>query len=177
MTDKTRPDQPRQNQAPADAAVLQHQLENLPRELIPERDLWAGIDHAIEHQQGRSDGKRAPWLGAAAMVAVGVVVGWMSFRGPAPEAPMTLAALAQEMNRDFDAQRRTVLVSFGQQDYSGLSRPLQAELEQLDAGIQAVNQALAADPENAELLELLGFLQQQALDLLARSYQPGWQML
>lgn len=159
------------------SSALEKQLARVSPTLTPERDLWAGIDHAIEHQQPVAARRRGPWLAVAATVMVGVAVGWLTFTGPAPTPQMTLATLAKQMSEDFHAQRQTMLVSYGQQDYSALSQGMQTELAQLETGIAAVNRALEADPDNAELLELLGFLQQQVLDLLSRLYQPGWQTL
>ena len=48
---------------------LQEQIERLPREMQPQRDLWPGIDQAIEELVHRQP-SRTPWYALAASIAV-----------------------------------------------------------------------------------------------------------
>lgn len=159
---------------------FRRQVQQLPHQINPRRDLWAGIDHAIEHQQPMKTVHRGRWMAIAASVTVGLLVGWLSFTGPVSvnkPSPQSMALLARTLSTDFNAQRQQMLVSYGQTDYSALPQDIQAQLLVLDAGIAAIVAALETDPDNVEFLTLLDFMQQQVLSLLEGVNRPSWQII
>lgn len=163
--------------------TLDQQLKTLSRSVTPERDLWTGIDHGIEHQQQSPQTgidilpfQASRWLSSAASIAMVVAVGWFITSKPADE-PQSMATLATLLTDNYQQQRQGILVSFGVEDIESLPDATRTELETIEKGIVMVNQALESDPNNVELIELLDFLHQQSFELLARSQRPRLQTL
>lgn len=155
---------------------LEQQIDSLPKELAPERDLWSGIEKAIAAQPQDRDRKTigvypVAW---AATIVVTVLVSWLSFT-PAPN--QSNLNLAQVMAHDFDEQKQLMLVSLGKPDLKQLTPDMQMQLDELQKAQQAISKALVNDPNNAELLNLLRWTQKQELDLLKQIYSPQWQTI
>ncbi|MCW8832660.1 MAG: hypothetical protein OQK09_14480 [Colwellia sp.] len=171
--------------------VLADKVNSLPDEMTPERDLWAGIERAIQAKPQQStsefvvdDSKRkyfTPTAWAASVVAA-VLVTWLSF-SPVEEQVKPLTAQTSEANQpsnktvvndelvamiqnNFTEQRQAMLVSFGQPDLKQLPLKMQTQLTQLAQARLAIEKALQNDKNNVDLLNLLRFTQQQELNLL-----------
>jgi hypothetical protein len=54
---------------------------------------------------------------------------------------------------------------------------MQTELVKLSSAQKTISKALADDPNNSDLLNLLRWTQQQELDLLKQLYSPQWQSI
>ena len=67
-------------------------------------------------------------------------------------------------------QKQAMLVSYGQPDMTHLSVKMQNQLIALAQARKAIEKALANDENNADLLNLLRFTQQQELSLLQQLY-------
>ena len=74
------------------------------------------------------------------------------------------------MDENFQQQKQAMLVSFGNPDLAKLSVNMQNQLSQLAQARKAIESALANDENNADLLNLLRFTQQQELSLLQQLY-------
>jgi len=171
--------------------VLADKVANLPSQLSPQRDLWAGIERAIQDKpqhvvegQSASNSKKAhlvPVAWAASIVAA-VLVTWLSF-SPSVEQnktlivnnngakPLSIEPLANDplvamIQDDFSQQKQAMLVSFGQPDLKQLSAKMQVQLAQLAQARLTIEKALQSDKNNIDLLNLLRFTQQQELNLL-----------
>jgi len=168
---------------------LQARIDKLPEEMSPERDLWPGIERALVQlpqqspQQGglqQTRGSSAvskmkmPMAWAASVVAA-VLLTWMNFSPQ--QGQSTQLNLVAAMQQDFELQKKTMLVSFGQPQIDKLPLEMQNQLNQLAAARASINKALTEDPNNADLLSLLRFTQQQELDLLEQLYSPQWQSI
>ena len=163
--------------------VLQAQIDNLPLEMSPERDLWSGIERALPLYQQEAGTPSAKWtrvnmkmpLAWAASVIAAVLLTWVNLGpGTGQESQFNLVASIQQ---DFESQKKTMLVSFGQPNISQLPQEMQKQLNQLAAARASINKALVDDPNNADLLSLLRFTQQQELDLIQQLYSPQWQSI
>jgi len=161
--------------------ALTSQVDSLPKEMQPERDLWSGIERAIQgkSQQSPIENKKSnvtPMAWAASLVAA-VLVAWVSF-APAPQLSEPLAANQEEsagqlvsaMQDNFQQQKQTMLVSYGQPDMTDLPAKMQNQLVELAQARKAIEKALVNDGSNVDLLNLLRFTQQQELDLLQKLY-------
>lgn len=158
--------------------ALQEKIAQLPHEIAPERDLWTGIERAIESKRLETSQQhsqyRIPMAWAASVIAA-VLLTWVSFDPfKMTQAPMNLVS---SMQQNFTQQKQTMLVSFGQPDLSQLAPEMQEQLTQLNSAQTTIEKALADDPNNVDLLNLLRWTQQQELDLLKLLYSPQWQSI
>lgn len=155
------------------------QVEHLPTEITPERDLWSGIEKAIHNQPAvpSSSVKRVygPTAWAASIVAA-VLLTWGVY-SPTPQTLQKSDNLVAVMQQDFEQQKQTMLVSFGQPDIKAFPSAMQTELTKLTSAQHTIKQALENDPNNVDLLNLLRWTQQQELDLLKQLYSPQWQTI
>ena len=158
---------------------LQVKIDELPQEMSPERDLWIGIEKAIQHKTQESANRRGKNIivpvAWAASVCLAVLMTWGSMT-PTEDSMQTLS-VASVLKEDFAQQRQTLLVSFGAPDISKLSPEMQAELNKLASARKSIEKALTDDPENADLLNLLRWTQQQELDFIEKLYSPQWQSI
>lgn len=159
---------------------LQAQIDALASDVKPERDLWAGIERAIEHQQHAeldTSTKRAtftPYAWAASVV-LAVVMTW-TLNTPSPTAPAQFTAL-EVLQQQYMQEKDTMLVSFGKPDIKKLPEKIQKQFTELQSARKSLLTALADDPDNADLLNLLKWTQSQELSLLEQLYSPKWQTI
>ena len=157
---------------------LASKVAELPSEITPERDLWSGIERAIQvnapHRHSLITKPLIPFAWAASIIAA-VLLTWMNI---APQrgidAPVTIAATMQQ---DFEQQKQTLLVSFGQPKLHELAPEMTEQLAKLASAQASISKALIDDPTNADLLNLLRWTQQQELDLLEQLLSPQWQSI
>ncbi len=166
---------------------LQVQVLQLPKELSPERDLWAGIEKAISDktQQSFNDNnnqwRKAPIAWAASVVAA-VLLTWgvITPQEGALQDQNSYQGninLVAAMQQTFDQQKQTMLVSYGQPKLQDLSAEMQEQFTQLTSAQDTIKKALIDEPNSIDLLNLLRWTQQQELDLLKQLYSPQWQSI
>ena len=159
---------------------LQDAIAQLPKEMTPERDLWSGIDKAI-NQKSAVESKGAnkkvfiPTAWAASVIAA-VLLTWVTL-GPEQSGSKPVLNLVAAMQQDFEQQKQSMLVNFGTPDIKQLPVAMQTELVKLSSAQKTISKALADDPNNSDLLNLLRWTQQQELDLLKQLYSPQWQQI
>jgi len=169
----------------------------LPRSVEPPAEAWAGIRSAIARDESalrepgpaaRSGERRRLYLAAAAIVLAAVLssagTAWyLSARNPAgnlatpmaanpsSETPATLAAFAIEENNFLRTASR--LQDLLDQQEGSLApetvAQLRASLHVIDDAIIEARNALARDPANKLLVEMLSSSYRQKVDLLRRS--------
>lgn len=159
---------------------LQQKLEQLPREMSPERDLWPGIEQALQRQPQTANRTRPrtralPVAWAASLVAA-VLLTWVGL-SPQQQNLQGELSLVATMKNNFKQQKQTMLVSFGQPELTKLPKAMQQQLTQLASAREAIQVALAADANNVDLVNLLRWTQQQELALLEQLYSPKWQSI
>ncbi|WNC69229.1 hypothetical protein RI845_03495 [Thalassotalea nanhaiensis] len=157
---------------------LQTQIDNLAKDITPERDLWAGIEHAIEHNSQQDSVPKkanfAPYAWAAS-VALAVVLTWnINTNKPVQVAQVSAIDVIQQQ---YSQEKNSMLVSFGEPDLKALPIEIQSQFEELDSARKSLINALADDPDNADLLNLLKWTQQQELNLIEQLYSPQWQTI
>lgn len=157
---------------------LQAELAQLPKEISPQRDLWSGIDKAINQNAAvatKTSPKKvfmpAAW---AASVVAAVLLTWLTLSSEQTTTAPTIN-LASAMQQNFEQQKQIMLVNFGTPDIKQLPIAMQTELIKLSSAQKTISKALADDPNNSDLLNLLRWTQQQELELLKQLYSPQWQ--
>lgn len=159
--------------------ALQAYIDSLPKEMTPERDLWQGVEHAIEHlHYDRSDKKlsnmvRFSW---AASVIAAVLISWITF-GPQQAKIREEYNLVASMQQSFEQQKQSLLVSFSAEMVNPLPQEMLAQLAELASARETIKKALTEDPNNSDLINLLHWTQQQELDLIEQLYRPTWQSI
>lgn len=159
---------------------LQAQIDALSAEIKPQRDLWAGIEHAIEHNALIADEPKkrdvAPFAWAASIVAA-VLLTW-TLNSPINTA-VTTADLSpiELLEQQYSQEKSSMLVSFGQPDLRKLPDSMKKQFSELQSARESLLKALEDDPNNADLLNLLKWTQSQELSLLEQLYSPQWQTI
>jgi len=174
----------------SDQALQQH-LDKLPDEFTPKRDLWAGIERAISHQEQLLEGRtnqqkltinrfNTPFSWAASVV-VAVLLSWQLNHvfSPSPEnvTQQTSYDAVSFIKYNFQLQKQSLLVSYGKPETKQLPIKMKQELQQLESAQNTIYKALANDKNNQDLLNLLQWTQQQELKLLEQLYRPRWQTI
>ena len=172
-------------------------LARLPRSIEPRRDLWAGIEQQIGKTPVRRPAARARWAMAAGVagLALGVLLMWSMRPGVAPQVAHNagVPSAAQVPGRLIQPPRGSAHEVSGQPGYAfvpastdAIRQKLQAQVAARLAGMppatrekveknlliikQAMNEiqsALAKDPGNALLQDLMVSTYQNELDTLA----------
>lgn len=165
--------------------TLASHVDKLPQEMQPQRDLWQGIERAIQHKSQQREeikekSKVVPMAWAASLIAA-VLVAWVSF-SPSSQVSAPLVAnnnealqqaagqLVSAMQANFKQQKQAMLVSYGKPDMTNLPAKMQTQLTELAQARKTIERALANDENNVDLLNLLRFTQQQELNLLQQLY-------
>ena len=162
------------------AQTLEQKVQQLEPELTPTRDLWPGIEKALvsqQHSRHQNDSKaKFPQIAMAASVVAAVLLTWGVIHSDqrGNSLPPTLA---MQMEQDFEQTKQVVLASYGQETMKELPPELKAQFDELSKARAALTKALASDPNNNDLLNLLRWTQQQELSLLQTVYRPKWQSI
>ena len=176
----------------ADLERILARARELPRSIDPPAAAWAGIKSAIERDKiavGAAGG-RSSWLNPAVLAAAAVLVAILSSGvtyavlktdsparmaatgSPGSEAtPSTLAAFTLEENNYL--RTATMLQDLLEQQQHALApetvAQLKASLRTIDEAILEARNALARDPANKMLIEMLSANYRQKVDLLRRT--------
>ncbi|WP_232769258.1 hypothetical protein [Colwellia sp. Bg11-28] len=167
--------------------TLAEQVATLPVEMTPERDLWSGIERAINHKRqevaAENQGNLFMPSAWAASIALVMLVSWFTFSPSINEESEPVLVKTQEKNgvtqgqlvnfmqQNFKKQKQTLLASYGQPTVDKLPAAMQQELIQLSDARASIRKALLTDENNTDLLNLLDFTQQQELKLLQQLYR------
>ena len=156
-------------------------LASLPRELRPARDLWPDIETRLEPR-----GRRGTWAWQAAaaivLVAVSSLITATLVRradtpvarasAPVPQAQVTKAAFgpSHSLNAEYDTARRQLATDL-EQRLAGMPpsarQKLEANLAEMHRAAAEINAALARQPGDPLLEELLLNTYQDELGVLA----------
>jgi len=154
----------------------------LPERVEPPADLWSGIRARIRSRSART---RQLWLlaiAAVVLVAVSSAVTALIVRRPvlvgraSPAPPVTVVAQSPGAARAVDADyagairalNETLAENRSQLDPATIAK-VEASLHVIDHAIDEARQALAADPSNLTLLDLLAANYEQKVELLRRA--------
>lgn len=157
---------------------LNEETGKLARDIPPGRDLWPGIDHAINDNTITVPRRVA--VAAAIVLAVCVTVsGGLILNRPAPpdQAQSREQATAQGiadfiamLQSEHEKNKQALLVEY--QGQTALAPDWEAQMRQLEQAEQAIYEALTEDPENLELLKILRQVQTKQIELIESVYAP-----
>ena len=158
---------------------LKKQLDALPQERQPERDLWRGIELGPESDTSHTP-SAAPtkWYAVAASVALVACISWYSVNQTGtPDGSNVLEgeALVAALSNQHEQQKQALLVRYDGQN--ALTENWQQQLKELDDAAGAIKAALEEDPNNAALLRMLQNVYQQQIVLIERVHAPKWQQI
>jgi hypothetical protein len=162
-------------------ADLKQQLNNIQKTRLPERDLWAGIEHGLNDELTPNQLKdipekrvsRAKLYGMAAALAF---VGLFSWYGLDKQQDMvTGQQLVAALSSQHAQQKDALLVKF--KDQPALTQNWQQQLDELDAAALAIKKALEQEQNNVALLKMLQKVHQQQIELIERVHSPKWQQI
>ncbi len=157
---------------------LEQQLNALPRERQPDKDLWQGIDLAIQARTDAPQAKRQPvWLASAAVLMVAVIIGFMMkpFSTAPDTDPLTGQSLVNALSQQHEKEKSALLVSL--EDTPAVTGNWQEQLTELEEAAEAIKAALQEDPNNTALLRMLQSVYQQQFLLIERVHAPKWQQI
>lgn len=157
---------------------------DLPREIRPPRDLWAGIDARLDRPEAVAPraARRRPASGlprwalvaaALALVVVTAAVTSILTRRWDEAMALKLHPPGKEEAR-FLAASQELLVGLEDQELSPETMAIvRRNLEVIDAAIAELRAALARDPGNGELTRMLLATYQRKIDLLEQAARSG----
>lgn len=163
---------------------LQQQIDAIPKDVQPEKDLWSGIDIAITRQDHN---QRAPsntnksnivlfepkMLALAASFLAVAVLSW-NFAGQDAKVMPSLE-LVNVLTQQHAESKGALLASYSQTQ--AVSRNWQMQLKELEAAADAIRVALENEPENVALLKMLQHVHQQQIDLIESVHAPAWNQI
>ena len=180
-------DNNKQNIEQMSDALLDKKTAELVPEITPQRDLWPGIERAINHQgqQPSAFNSRDLFMPSvwAASIAIIMLVSWVTLApqhnpfmetrlvSHSTEVKANQAQLVAMMQQSFNQQKVSLRSSYGNPKIELLPIAMQTELSQLAKARVAIRNALDNDENNVDLLNLLDFTQQQELTLLQQLYR------
>ena len=150
--------------------LLKKEIDSLPRDISPRRDLWPGIDHAINTRMVTLP----RWVAVAAgiVLVISLAVSGTLYISP-PRQETTNPAIADfiaTLQSDHARNKQALLVEYRNQ--TALAPDWEEQMNQLEQAEQAIYQALRDDPENLELLKILRQVQTKQIDLIESVYAP-----
>lgn len=160
---------------------LAQQLSDIPKTRKPERDLWAGIEHALNDELTPNElkditqpktAKTKVYAIAAAVAFVGLL-SWYGFDNQ--QGMVSGEQLVAALSSQHAQQKDALLVKF--KDQPALTKNWQQQLEELDSAAVAIKKALEQDQNNVALLKMLQKVHQQQIELIERVHSPKWQQI
>jgi hypothetical protein len=156
-----------------DELHLQRALQALPREIQPERDLWPGIVHAIQHRELRAKGsptvRRLALAASLLLVLASSLYYGLRQPGISPER-VALEAMIAELQSHHQSSKQTLLVQY--RDQPAAYEDWQHQMQELEDAEDAIYRALRQDPDNRELLGILRQVQDKQIRLIDAVFSP-----
>lgn len=153
---------------------LQQQINALPKEQQPTRDLWPGIELALSEPVSQ---QRQPqykiWYATAASVLVGILS--VALLWQPQQKQVNSDELIQLLSQQHQQQKSLLLAQFA--DQPAVTDNWQEQLNSLDQAASAIKRALEEEPNNMALLRMLQQVHQKQIDLIEQVHAPQWQQI
>lgn len=165
------------NKDKIDDAQLDAELKTLPETLMPSRDLWSGIDLAIENYESEKEQRLTKknsyasyYMASAAAVCLVAVLSWNWLMPNSSDVQVAQNALSfsQELTNSFEQQKSILLTSY--QETDALTENWKEQVSDLDKAAKVIRDALESDPNNQQLIYMLQGIYQQQIDLINRTH-------
>lgn len=155
-----------------EAEVLK-QASELDKEIAPSRDLWPGIEQAINNVP-QQRGVEKSWSSyskiAASFAPIVLVLGLWFGQSINNDNPGDNEQLFNPIAAGFEIQKRQLLIQVSGQP-SAVSN-WQESLAELEQAEQALVKALQSQPEDPALMKMLHQVYQQQLELIQAAHKP-----
>lgn len=159
---------------------LNEKIQQLNKHKLPERDLWQGIEYALDNDAASCEPKTS-WnmrflsspMPLAACVCMLAVVMYFGFSNSNQQ--QSILQLATELSEQHEEQKAFLLTSFSEQQATTTN--WKQQLSELDEAALAIRKALEQEPDNTVLLNMLKRVHQQQLELIERVHRPNWQLI
>lgn len=148
--------------------LLSEEIGNLKREINPARDLWPGIDHAINTNTITLSKPAA--LAAGIVFAVSLVLSGSLYFGQSQPDIRAINELITLLQSEHEKNKQALLVEY--QNQSALAPDWESQMNQLEQAELAIYEALRGDPDNIELLKILRQVQTKQIELIESVYAP-----
>ena len=146
---------------------LQEALEDLPKEIQPRRDLWAGIEYELEQPQAANDFRWGYAMTGCFMLVICAFVfvpNWQQQPSDEQAEVPQVADLGLQMVEQFEEDKALLLTKYS--DHPALAPDWRQQIDEMDASVQLILQALEEDPDNPTLLRLLHQVYMQQFRLI-----------
>ena len=148
--------------------LLDDGVDELPREIKPPQELWAGIERTIDSRANNKKRRSSLLLQAASVAACVIGAAWLfseNFDSYNPvSSEVSLAMIVDDIDEGFKKQKATALAVYEGQ--LALTSTWQDQLRELEVARSGIWEAIKKDPGNAYMIEMLLEVQQQQLDLI-----------
>ena len=151
---------------------LQDALDALPREVLPRRDLWPGIAHALlapERKPVAWQRRMALAASVVLLVALSLYYGTVQPRQQLPNS--VIEEIVRTLQDEHELNKQMLLARY--EDREPYYPDWQQQLLQLEQTEAAIFNLLRDDPGNMELIEILRGIQDRQLDLIHKVFDPG----
>ena len=148
--------------------LLDTSLSKLNKELEPPKDLWIGIDRAIELNQSSDRSFKRSVFQTAAVILIVLSSVWLFTTGiylnNENRSEVNLTMLVEDMNNGFVVQKNNMLSFYEGKD--SLTSNWQDQLQELEVARVSITEALKETPDNDYMIQILQNIQQQQLNLI-----------
>jgi hypothetical protein len=148
--------------------TLAEELQKLEKEIQPSRDLWPGIDHAINSNTVTISKPFA--IAASLLLALSLTLsGGLYFSRPVSDT-QSAEDFITLLQTEHERNKQSLLVEY--QNQTALAPEWEGQMQQLEQAEQAIYEALKEDSENIELLKILRLVQTKQIELIDSVYAP-----
>jgi hypothetical protein len=152
-----------------DHEALQRAIAQLPREQLPQRDLWPGIELAINEAAPAVKWKQHTALAASLLLVLAASLQFGRVQ-PEPGAAGIERDVLVALQSEHINSKQALLVQY--QDEAPLYQDWEMQMQQLEQAEQVIYNALREEPGNLELLKMLRLVQQKQLNLIDSVFSP-----
>lgn len=156
--------------------ALVHSAQTLPRDVAPPPEVWEGIRRNMRPRRSRRLAWSLASLAAAAVLilSVGTLLPRPGRSGKvrAPIGAVATPASLVSVDRNYEATIAELRITLEQQRHTlspATVRIVERSIAVVDSAIAEARAALAADPANAFIADILSAQYEQKLDLLQRA--------
>lgn len=153
--------------------LLKQQIDQLPRQKQPQRDLFQGIELALADDTPSKSPVTAKLYLLAASFAVFGLLGWLSINQQTNM--LSGEDLVTALSEQHQQQKHALLVRL--KDQPALTQNWQQQLTELDEAAGAIKTALENEPNNMALLKMLQSVHQQQINLIERVHSAKWSQI
>lgn len=148
--------------------TLNRALNELDRDITPARDLWPGIDHAINANTVAVP--KIVAIAASVLLAVSLAISGNLYFSSTQTNERGVDEFIALLQSEHEKNKQSLLVEY--QDQAALAPDWESQMQQLEQAEQAIYEALKGDTENIELLKILRQVQTKQIELIESVYAP-----